>query len=470
MKKSLRRILLGLYATRLGQFVVRKCRKSPSGIWNRTRELRIWLFRDNNPPRNQESPGSPNRREHFEAILEILSKPIKMEKMASSSHPLQKIQIFSPDTPGNLHTISSLARYQNSLIKDIVPTRSFLATKSIDKKKIGLFDEFILSSKSNSFDGEINIYHLGNNYNSAMLLQHILSSNSPRIIIELHDLWIYDLLNDFGTLHGFENFGEELVRDALGAFGVVVLHCITRGKKDCYTEQQKMEVASILLNVLSKIDAIYITHGVNVEFEDYLRKFGSIRIIKLELPVHYIGAKNAQSLVGPSRKMIVSGSASYSKETKTTALLLIELASIIDELRIDVVGSICIAMERELSVLLLSRDTLRKFRLHPNVSEEKWNELHVAADCGIRLGVGNHGEASGVVRDYLFFGMKVISDELSPSLFDNPNYFYFNKEVDFSENVHHLKQFLNAEIEIKSENSDSSTSLYKSKLLEILGV
>jgi hypothetical protein len=168
--------------------------------------------------------------------------------------------------------------------------------------------------------------------------------------------------------------------------------------------------------------------------------------------------------------MIVSGSASYSKETKTTALLLIELASIIDELRIDVVGSICIAMERELSVLLLSRDTLRKFRLHPNVSEEKWNELHVAADCGIRLGVGNHGEASGVVRDYLFFGMKVISDELSPSLFDNPNYFYFNKEVDFSENVHHLKQFLNAEIEIKSENSDSSTSLYKSKLLEILGV
>lgn len=470
MKKYLRRIVLKVYATRIGQNIVRISRKSPSGIWGRTRSLRIWLFRDTKAPLNEALQGIANRREQFHRILEQFNKPKNNEKITSTEANSQKLRIFSPDTPGDFHTISKLANYQKNLIKGILPMRSTLATKKITKEKIALFDDFLISSKISEPTEEIHLYHLGNNPASAILLMNILNSKPSKLIIELHDLWIYDLLNEFGELQGFHGFGEELIADSLGAHGLLILNSIVKGKNDRYTELQRMEITSIFLSTLRTIDATYISHGTNTKLESYLRTKGFIDLVKLELPINYVNGGNIQVKLGRSTKIIVSGSRSYSKDATFTALVLTTLAEMIPDLKIDLVGSICADIEKELNELALAKSVRRKFRFHPDVSNKKWEELHKTADCGIRLGVGKNGEASGVVRDYLFFELKVVSDELSPSLSSYPQYFYFNNEISITENIGLLKDFLGLEIETKHQDSDKFSSTYRSTLVEILGI
>jgi hypothetical protein len=470
LKKYLRRFVLKVYTTRIGQNIIRISRKSPSGIWNRTRSLRIWLFRDTKAPQNEALQGIADRKEHFHRILELINGPKNSEKITSIKASSQKLRIFSPDTPGDFHTISKLANYQKNLIKNNIPTRTILATEKITKEKIALFDDFLVSSRIGEPTEEIHFYHLGNNPASAILLTNILNLKPSKLIIELHDLWIYDLLNRFGELHGFPGFGDELVTDSLGAHGLLILNSIVKGKNDKYTELQRMEITSIFLSALSGIDAVYISHGTNAKLEDYLRTMRSMDLTKLELPINYVSDDEIQVKLSRSTKIIVSGSRSYSKEVKLTVLVLTTLAEMIPDLKIDLVGSICTDIEKELSELVLAKSVRRKFISHPDVSNEKWEELHKHADCGIRLGVGKNGEASGVVRDYLFFGLKVISDELTTSLSTYPQYFYFNNEVSITENVGLLKDFISSEIEMKQQDSDKFSNAYRSKLLEILGV
>ncbi len=470
LKKYLRRIVLKVYATRIGQNIVRISRKSPSGIWGRTRSLRIWLFRDTKPPLNEALRGIANRQEQFHRILEKLNKPKNSEKINSTQANSLKLRIFSPDTPGDFHTISKLANYQKHLIKSNLPTRSTLATDRMTKEKIALFDDFLISSKISEPTEEIHFYHLGNNSASAILLMNIINSKPSKMIIELHDLWIYDLLNKFGELHGFHGFGEELIADSLGAHGLLILNSIVKEKNDRYTDLQRMEITSIFLSTLRTIDATYISHGTNTKLENYLRTKGSIDLVKLELPINYVNGENIQVKLGRSTKIIVSGSRSYSKDATFTALVLTTLAEMIHDLQVDVVGSICTDIEKELNELALTKSVRRKFRFHPDVSNQKWEELHKTADCGIRLGVGKNGEASGVVRDYLFFGLKVISDELLPSPSSYPQYFYFDNEVSITKNIELLKEFLAEEIETKNHDSDKFSNTYRCNLLEILGI
>ena len=470
MKKYLRRFVLNVYATRIGQKIVSVSRQSPTGIWSRTRSLRIWLFRDTKPPLNVELQGIVNRREQFHGILEQFNKPKNSEKINSTQANSHKLRFFSPDTPGNFHTISKLAVYQKNIIKSNLPTRSTLATDKITKEKIALFDDFLISPKISESTEEIHLYHLGNNSASAILLMNILNSKPSKLIIELHDLWIYDLLNKFGELYGFHGFGEELIAESLGAHGLLILNSIVKGKNESYTSLQKMEITSIFLSTLREIDATFISHGTNTKLENYLRKNGPIDLVKIELPINYVNGENIQAKIGPSSKIIVSGSRSYSKDANFTALVLKTLAEEIPDLKIDLVGSICTEIEKELNELGLAKSVRRKFRFYPNVSDQKWEELHKTADCGIRFGVGKNGEASGVVRDYLFFKLKVISDEFSPSLFSFPQYFYFNYEVSIRENIRLLKEFLGLEIETKHLDADKLSSEYRASLVEILGI
>lgn len=463
-------MILNGYATPVGQNIVRIARKSPSGIWDRARPIRIWLFRDNKPPQNQSIQGIPNRAEHFEAILKILNNPNLGNQTHARMMGNKNLLIFSPDTLGHGHTISSLANYQRFLMKGILPTRSFLATQGIDQKKIRLFDDFIVSLKKNELSGHSHLYHLGNNLNSAVLLHHILNSNSSNIVIELHDLWIYDLLNNFGEMHGFNKFPEELVCNALGAFGLIKLNSIIKQRKDHFTEQDRMEIATIFLNCFHKIQASYISHGVNEDFENHLRNFCLLKINNLELPINYSGKKNGNNIIGESKKIIVSGTASYSKESTTTTTILTALATAIPDLKIDVVGSVSIEIEKQLSRLKVLKSVRKRFKFYPSVTDGEWEALHMASDCGLRLGVGKNGEASGVVRDYLAYNLKVISDEPSLSLIGNPQYFFFDSKVTLTENIRLLEEFLASEIATNPQDSDSFSSLYRSNLKELLGI
>jgi hypothetical protein len=463
-------MVLNLYATPVGQNFVRIARKSPSGMWDRSRPVRIWLFRDNKRPQNHATQGIPNRTEHFEAILEKLNNSRNKKLTNSNMVGNKNLMIFSPETQGDGHTISNLANYQQFLMKSILPTRSFLATQGLDQKKFRLFDDFIVTRKKNDVNGHTHLYHLGNNRNSAVLLQHILDSNPSNMVIEFHDLWIYDLLNDFGELHGFNDFAEELVRCALGAYGVIKLNSILKQRKDFFTEQDKFEIATIFLNSLHRIQASYFSHGVNGDFESYLEKFCLLKINNLEMPIEYAGKKVGQIVIGASKKIIVSGTASYSKELDTTTKVLIALATSIPELEIDIVGSVSIGIEKQLNGIQMLKSVRKKFKFYPSVATERWEALHKGSNCGLRLGVGKNGEASGVVRDYLAYGLKVVSDEPSLSLIGNPQYFYFDNKIALSENISLLEEFLASEIVTNPQDSDNISNLYRSSLKEMLGI
>lgn len=131
------------------------------------------------------------------------------------------------------------------------------------------------------------------------------------------------------------------------------------------------------------------------------------------LPLYY-AEERPPSRVRPARwDVVVSGTGSFARRVSVVCHALRQVSTH-RPIRVAVVGG----MTREVAGCTLAEGST--LEMIPSADAHTWATVHSSARVGVRLGVGQLGEGSGLVRDYLAHGMNVVTDDTEPPVNCHP--------------------------------------------------
>jgi hypothetical protein len=328
------------------------------------------------------------------------------------------IEIFSGDFVGKGHTITQLAKFGSKVLKT-EKVKTIILDENQNEKNIE-YSEFYLTKKGKnpSEHQQMCIFHLGNNSQSVPIFKALIKSKASTNVVILHDVYLVDLFSSF-LKSEYDTQNEIIYRNILGTSDYL-LH-ILQYKNPLGTDKNfKAKIAVKFLNYFIP-KGTYLIHGENKTYEKELENYSepdNLHLIDLPIGYHEIQKNNKVECI---YDVIVSGHASPSKEIDKIVSLL-ETPSKKNDLKILFLGSV--ARQIISQHPNLARDN--KVKLIPYCSFEEWDNLHSASKLGLRIGVGAQGEKSGSVRDYLTYGMQVISDEETKFFKQLPNFNFYN--------------------------------------------
>jgi hypothetical protein len=332
------------------------------------------------------------------------------------------------------------------------------------------------ASKVHNFDSApyshgVSIFHLGNNSNSVSVLAELFATTDPKNnIVILHDLNLTDLFESFASQKSISSFTWRTVEENLGAYGVLNYHKLKSGKE--LLVKERTEIYELFLSLIKKRSYKQITHCTNLELLNALGVNQEQSMIRIDLPLQYVRASKSMDTnleMGPARPMIIlSGHYSNLKKMDIIISALPLVLAEVPNLRIQVVGGVSLAFrdilrkKKELRVLKKQTEYVQA------ESQNDWESCHSKGSLGIRLNVGINGESSGLVRDYLMYGMKVISDESSLDLQNNPNFTKVSSQIEYSELSKCIIQALSTPIVEDTSQNSNMTLIYKNLLVDLI--
>jgi len=418
-----RNVIIFFVKTALGQSIVYHLRTKTPGFWDRTKRLRSWLLAVSEIKSSFESysqtPKTPEVNSH--------SKRTFSGKLSDIG-----VTIYSPDMVNGFHTITELARFQASNLRKFFPVTSFLDNQNPNSKYIMSFDTKLMTLNfENPISFGVGVYHLGNNPQSVKTLYRFFQSHKSTTVVVLHDIFLLDLFQAYYLYIGKPELFKVKVVSRLGAAGPIELLKLQKGEG--ITLETKRNLSSVFLEEIGSHAKIIISHSSDHLFPLIEESRLQDKNVVLALPSAYLMEQTSNLITTKKSKptrIMVSGHASLTKEFHT---LLEALEIVKGEIPgIDIVSAGTVgrqledAIRREPNFLGLGI----KFGSKKELSDIGWRKFHQSGSIGIRLGVGENGESSGLIRDYLYFGMKVISDENTQSLLNHSDYFSVSKSAD----------------------------------------
>lgn len=267
-----------------------------------------------------------------------------------------------------------------------------------------------MESTSSSFQprgvalGPRDILHLGNNPHSVPLVMAMQPEwQSPTVV--LHDLWLFDLVDAWGEATGSSHLALRVLAEELGVRASQQALYFRAGHP---TEQESVvSMAACLIRSILPPDTRVIVHRDSVFVRETLARAGLGDVCRVGLPLHYARLSPPRPLRPARWDIAVSGTGSFARR----------LPVIVDALKE-------VSRERPIRVVLIGgmSRAAAECHLEPGstvdvvltAEDAQWSELHASTRVGIRLGVGQLGEGSGLVRDYLAHGMAVVTDDDEP--------------------------------------------------------
>lgn len=443
LKSRSSRAAIKFMHTHLGNYCIYKLRSSPFDLWEKTKRIRKTLVSWNEGP-------VPIREGNF-PTKEMGSRPRDKLYQVSAVQRYEhvnsnRVQIIAPEVRGAFHTVTALALYQKQILSSNFPVLSLLSPHTLSPFRSDF--DILLNPlvRENSID--ISIYHLGNHPSSVPVLQHFLLNSSERKILLLHDLNLVDLAIAYCSHEYSDHTFFEYIQNQLGAYGSVAI-----GKKlsglEILTSETKSLAKAVVNELFSHANAI-LTH---TSLEEYFGDLPAETLEKthlLDLPIGYFpkGAEQPPTSKNPN-KVIISGHSNPAKSSHKIILAINEAMIMNPKITCLVLGGIVADVKKILRESVKGPSLKNNFEFIDLVDDQSWEALHRSAALGIRLGVGANGESSGLIRDYIYFDLDVITDEKSRIMKDNPKVTVVNSSIEISELAILIGHHLNKTLEVQ---------------------
>ena len=303
--------------------------------------------------------------------------------------------------PGEGHTITNLARH----LAGVDPAGEL---EIIDTRWVKEFAETKNPNLVPRVDLEPNsILHIGNNPHSLPLLIGLRESQD-HIVVILHDLWIFDLLTYLEPIEQQDKLPSRIIFNALHAEGLRSLAALVSGSE--LSSRERGRLLASLLNWALPENSHVIYHGKDETSATALDSVMSHACDHVEQPNSYCGALNPITGMARHWDVVISGTASYGKRPRVMNEALEELLRR-EPLHIAIGGPISASFTELAGRVQPSGGSIS---LYPSLGATDWDILHSQSRAGIRIGVGTLGESSGLVRDYLAYGLVVVTDDPTP--------------------------------------------------------
>ena len=462
VKVSTWKFIVRIIQSRFGGYVIYKMRSAPFGFWTKSKPLRMILI-----SWGQEKRLNPeiSRRVIFPGLgTEFLfcKAPPKLDLKSSSKH----IQIFSPETLGAFHNISNLALYQAKILSSKYAVQTLLAPNVVSLFR----DSFnVLLDPNVSENGfGTSIYHLGNHPSSILVLKHFLLDQSNRKILVLHDINLVDLALAYCVQEQIDTEFFFFIESKLGAAGSIAINKKLNSEQLSPIESKNL-VRVILVELLEHADAIATHQDLQLylgELPAHIKKKSYL----IDLPIGYFSnPSHSTNVFRVKKRLVISGHSSGAKEVikiVEAICLAMELDTIIT---CYVIGKIESEVRKALSTLGYSKNYGASFIFFQKANDEEWELLHRSCELGTRFGVGTNGENSGLVRDYLYFGLKVITDEDSKVVRETERAVILSRDVDtlgLANAIHGELAFSHLDIDLNQELTEQRYLNQLSALLE----
>jgi hypothetical protein len=256
------------------------------------------------------------------------------------------------------------------------------------------------------------IAHIGNNANSVRTLEGIRRSQESGIVV-LHDVGLFHLANAWGLSQGTRGLTGDLISRELGSSGIRSLMRMLRGEE--VTVERRAELMACIVRSLIPAHHSRVVHSADAAAVLVMsaRDEGVWR--RLDMPTQFSLSYPLEAPPTSTFDIAISGSGGDLKKVGSVWSA-VSMLSRSRTLRVLVAGGICDDVIRHDP----TAESNAHVTLVHRVDEHDWARLHRQCSVGLRLGVGAMGECSGVVRDFLCFGMVVVTDEETPSLQGSP--------------------------------------------------
>jgi hypothetical protein len=460
---SLSKNIIKFAGTPTGQRIIYFLKNSTPSLWYRSERLRKFIVQ----------PAQNNTIQYFSnhmlesKIVKVLSG--KNPKKIGYTQNFQGVLIFTPDLGIDKHSITQLALEQEIWITQAYPVRVYLSTHSrVKSEKKSTTVYFKSGEDSSKFAA---IFHLGNNYESITALDEMLTSKNLKDIAIMHDLNLIDLFEFYGDANGLHGFVQKLIEKKLGAYGIELFERYRN--KENLSISDRANLYDVFLDVVRKNSDYQILHSANFELLNELKVSNFSSMLRTDLPLQFApGSYKINPYVNyqsSSSTIVISGRHIHENQLKTVLFAIKELLLDVPQLEILIVGGAKTVYRDMVKNDIKLKPLISKSRYIRSDSEIDWKFAHKQGSVAVMLGVGINGESSGSIRDYLSFGMKVVSDEISLCLDDHPNYFRVKANISSTELSKIIKQVMSKSLLQFQFGREFTDQKYKKLLLDLLG-
>lgn len=443
--------LLQKRGSRFEQVTIARIRSFPK-IWSITRPIRVFMIA-------QAMEYEFRKQRHmFERISEN-DELFERKNSIANDVLSNQVEIFTPNIQNGFHNIYQLAVYQKQILENWNKTFQVILMAPSGESFADELEHLDTMTKSNS---HIQIYHIGNNVQSTSILEKALEVSNTRKILVLHDLFLLDLLHSYGNQKSdfMPKFALKIEMQ-YGMFGTLALARFNQGNG--ISQLAKITLGQSVLMELAPFFDVILFHSYK---SDYLTNIPfSIRkkFQYISMPIEYAETSSKSGRSKKGQVIVISGHDSRSKKIKIQILGILLAMSRDSRISCVVIGSVSRSVKMTIDELNVKPAEKRKFKFIQRRDDETWRKTHESANLAIRLGVGGNGECSGLIRDYIGFGMKVITDEVTPDLRKIKNMKIVEDDVTPGELAKTIIQFLREEykVNIKAELKSSEVKYAK---------
>lgn len=254
----------------------------------------------------------------------------------------------------------------------------------------------------------LDVVHLGNNPHSVPLVLALRASHFPPTVA-LHDLWLFDLVEAWGVVQGVSS----------NALRVLTTHHGVRGGRRALEflsghPVPPAEITPLAATLLAEVlppETRVLVHRDSPFVRNVLAMTPLGAKAVARLPLYYAGEEPPLPTRPARWDVVVSGTGSFARRTP----VVIDALNRIRERRAIHVAIAGGMVQRTIGLALAPGSSVDFL---PDLDDPAWADVHRDARVGIRLGVGHLGEGSGLVRDYLAFGLTVVTDDAEPPVSD----------------------------------------------------
>lgn len=261
---------------------------------------------------------------------------------------------------------------------------------------------------------ENSVVHIGNNIESLPLLLALRRSSHPCIVI-VHDLLLTTLVDALGNYESQPRLVTKIIFEHLHGNGLRMLGSYMKGENLSVDDQLQI-FRTLLQFAIPQHHSLYSHYsgriGISISHFDHWR-FQA----ELTLPRYWRGMAALAPAEEPRWDLVTRDSGGHWKRTPVVQAAIFELM----KHRTVSLGIIDTPYWWNRENVNLGRSFGSNIDRLGGLNDDHFDQVHSQTRIGIRLGVGEVGEGSGLIRDYVSQGMITITDDQSGVFSNTPN-------------------------------------------------
>lgn len=261
---------------------------------------------------------------------------------------------------------------------------------------------------------ENSVVHIGNNIESLPLLLALRRTPHACIVI-VHDLLIISLVDALGNYESQPRLVTKVIFEQLHGNGLRMLGSYMKGEN--LPVEDQLQLFRTLLQFAIPQHHSVISHysgriGISISQSNHWNCHS-----ELMLPRYYRGMAALAPVEEPRWDLVTRDTRGHWKRTHVVQAAVLELMKH-RTISLGIVDTPYWWSEENIN---LGRSFGSNIDLLGRLNDSDFDQVHSQTRIGIRLGVGEFGECSGLVRDYVSQGMITITDDQSGAFGNTPN-------------------------------------------------